>query len=146
MVMFPCVKVKGGFLNAVIISQAAILLGWLPPSTYWLCITDRVALFKKIGWLCHLVIFNICTIGTEIHIIIFIRTITVHVSNVELFPHINMELMRESYRISRSLSRQLSASINVCSQFLYFPTVTVFRNRGTFSPYIQQHNRNSKGE
>lgn len=32
-------------------------MGWLPPSTYWLYITDRVALFKEIGWLCHPVIF-----------------------------------------------------------------------------------------
>lgn len=33
---------------------------WLPSSDGWLPITDWVALFYEIGWLCHLRIFKLC--------------------------------------------------------------------------------------
>lgn len=46
-------------LDGIIPSAYTMVIdGGLPPSTRWLYITDRVALFMKIRWLCHLVIFN----------------------------------------------------------------------------------------
>ena len=55
--MFPCGKGKGRSKTRSSYWEPRHR-SWLPPSDDWLSITDSMALFQEIWWLCHRRIFN----------------------------------------------------------------------------------------